>query len=127
MIPVRTTIVGIATLVLTLGPAWAADHSGTVVAVDPAKGTIVIDEIGPWQTKGGKTISTHRTFVVEPATQFVTLKRRPEPGPSGWRGEFVEAPLGAWAVSKGDFVTVRVEEKEKRSVATRIAVTAMAE
>jgi hypothetical protein len=97
------------------------------VAVDPAKGTIVIDEIGPWQTKSGRTISTHRTYVVEPSTQFVMLKRSSQPGPSGWRGEFVEAPLGAWAVGKGDFVTVRVEEKAKRSIATRIAVTVMAE
>jgi hypothetical protein len=127
MIPVRTMLAAVTTLVLTFGPAWAADHSGTVVAVDPAKGTIVIDEIGPWEMKSGRTISTQRTFLVEPSTQFVMLKRRPEPGPSGWPGEFVEAPLGAWAVSKGDFVTVRVKEEAKRSIATRVAVTVMAE
>ena len=47
--------------------------------------------------------------------------------PSGWPGDFVEMPLDAWAVKGGDFVTVRVDQKGKRSIAIRIAVTVTAE
>jgi hypothetical protein len=124
----RILLVGTTAIVLSLGTtAWASDHSGTVVAVDPGQGTIVIDEVGPWQMKGGKTVSTQRMFAVDPSTQFLVLKRKTEPGASGWPGDFTETTLGAWAVKAGDFVTVRVEEKAKRLVATRITVTATAE
>ena len=112
----------IATLALTLGTAWAWDHSGTVMAVDPAKGILVIGEIGPWHVKDGKTEITRQTVVVEPSTEFVMTKRTREPGPAGWPGEFVEVPLGAWAVKEGDFVTVHVEQKGKRRIATKITV-----
>jgi hypothetical protein len=123
----RLVLAAIATIVLTLGTAWASDHSGTVMVVDPQKGTIVLGEVGPWHVKDGQTEITRRTIAVEPSTQFVMLKRSLEPGPSGWPGDFVEMPLGAWAVKGGDFVTVRVDQKEKRSIATRIAVTVIAE
>jgi hypothetical protein len=123
----RIALAAVATAVLMLGTAWASDHSGTVMAVDPEKGTIVLGEVGPWHVKEGQTEITHRTIAVEPSTQFVMLKRTREPGPSGWPGDFVEVPLGAWAVKGGDFVTVRVEQKGKRPIATRIAVTVTAE
>jgi len=123
----RTALAVVATIVLTLGTAWASDHSGTVVAVHPQKGTIVLGEVGPWHVKDGQTEITHRTIDVGPSTQFVMLQRSREPGPSGWPGDFVEAPLGAWAVKGGDFVTVRVERKGKRPIATRIAVAVTAE
>lgn len=123
----RIVLAIVATLALTLGTAWASDHSGTVMAVDPEKGILVIGEIGPWRVKDGKTEITRRTVVVEPSTLFVMVKRSPEPGPSGWPGEFVEVPLGAWAVKAGDFVTVQVEQKGERRTATKIAVVAAAE
>ncbi len=97
------------------------------MAVDPEKGTIDLGEVGPWHVKDGQTEITLRTIDVVPSTQFVMLNRTREPGPSGWPGDFVEMPLGAWAVKGGDFVTVRVDQKGKRSIATRIAVTVVAE
>lgn len=123
----RSALAAIAAVVLALGTSWASDHSGTVIAVDPQKGTILLGEVGPWHVKDGQTEITRRTIGVEPSTQIVMLKRSREPGPSGWPGDFVEVPLGAWAVKGGDFVTVRVEQKEKRPIATRIAVTVVAE
>ena len=117
----------IAALALTLGTAWAWDHSGTVMVVDPGNGILVIGEIGPWHVKDGKTEITRQTVVVEPSTQFVMTKRTREPGPAGWPGEFVEVPLGAWAVKAGDFVTVHVEQKGTRRTATKITVAEAAE
>lgn len=112
----------VATLTLTVGSAAASDHSGTVMAVDPGKGTIVIGEVGPWQVKDGKTVVMRQTIVVAPSTQFVASKRSREPGPAGWPGGFVDAPLGAWAVKPGDFVTVHVEKIRTRWTATKITV-----
>ena len=123
----RSALSIIATLALTVGTAWAWDHSGTVMAVDPDRGVLVIGEIGPWHVTDGKTEITRQTVVVEPSTQFVMAKRTRELGPAGWPGEFVEAPLGAWAVKEGDFVTVRVEQKGTRRTATKITVAEAAE
>ena len=123
----RTALVIVATLALTLGTAWASDHSGTVTAVDPDKRTIVIEEVGPWHVKDGQTEITRQTIAVAPSAQFVASKRTSEPGPAGWPGEFVEVPLGAWAVKPGDFVTVHVEKVRKRATATKITVAEAAE
>ncbi|HSE95579.1 MAG TPA: hypothetical protein VLD61_06775 [Methylomirabilota bacterium] len=117
----------VAALLLTLGPAWASDHSGTVLATDRKQGIIVIEEVGPWLAREGQAVVTRRALPVEPSAQFVMLRRASAPGPSGWPGDFVEMPLGAWAVKMGDFVTVRVERKGARAAATRITVTDMAE
>ena len=123
----RMAFVIVATLALALGTAAASDHSGTVMAVDPEKGTIVVGEVGPWQVKDGKTQITRQTIVVAPSTQFVASKRSREPGPAGWPGEFVEVPLGAWAVKPGDFVTVHVEKVGTGRTATKITVPEAAE
>jgi hypothetical protein len=61
---------------------WAAGtdtvrHSGMLAAVDLGKGTIVVDEVGPWRVKDGITQVTRRTFVVPPTTE-VTVARRAE-------------------------------------------------
>ena len=48
-------------------PAWAGDvsrHSGAIATVDRAAGTIVVEEVGPWRTRGGETVTTRRTFAV---------------------------------------------------------------
>lgn len=112
-------------LVLGAGVAAAADHSGTLMAVDRDRGTIVIGEVGPWQVKEGKTEITRKTIAVGAATQFVASKRVKEPGPTGWPGEFVEVKLDPWMVREGDFVTVRVEKDGTLPTATKITVTVM--
>ena len=123
----RAALVIVTTLALTIGTAWASDHSGTVATVDPDKSTIVLEEIGPWHVKDGKTEITRQTIVVAPSAQFVMSKRTREPGPAGWAGAFVEVPLGAWTVKPGDFVTVHVEQAGNRATATKITVAEAAE
>jgi len=111
-----------AALALSLGTALASDHSGTVITVDPGKGTMILGEVGPWRLRDGQTVITRRTIAVGPSASFVGAKRSREPGPGGWPGEFVEVKLGAWAVKPGDFVTVRVDETGARWTATRVTV-----
>src|SRR3990172_7747772 len=56
---------------------------------------------------------------VDRAAGTVTIE---EIGPSGWDGELVEAPQGAWEVKPGDYVTVEVPREGKRGVAVRVTV-----
>jgi hypothetical protein len=107
-------------------PGWCdardSRYSGTVVAVDQAAGTIVVEGMGPWRIKEGVTQLERRTIGVMPSTEFVRLKRASGPAPSGWVGDFVESVLPGWQVKPGDWVTVTVKADDKRPTAVRIDV-----
>ena len=82
----------------------------------------MLAELGPWQVRDGRTVVTHRTVAITAATRFAIAFREQE-APSGYRDDFVETPLEAWAVYVGDFVTVECEEKRGRLTALKITVT----
>ena len=107
-------------------PGWSdtreGKYSGTVVAVDQAAGTIVVEGMGPWRIKEGVTQVERRTIGVMPSTEFVRLTRAGGPAPSGWAGDFVESVLPGWQVKPGDWVTVTVKTDDKRPSAVRVAV-----
>lgn len=107
-------------------PGWSdaqgVKYSGTVVSVDQAMGTIVIEDMGPWRIKEGVTQLERRTIGIVPSSEFVRLRRATGPAPSGWVGDFVESPLVGWQVKPGDWVIVTVESRDKRPTAVRIAV-----
>ena len=117
---VSVVLVGLA------GPCWAqpavTGHSGTVTAVDRAAGTITIEEIGPWRVEDGRTVVTPLTVRADGSTAWMRARRASGAGPSGWDGEFMEAPQGAWEVKPGDYVTVEVSREGKRRVAVRVTV-----
>ena len=118
-------LLGLALVALGV-PGWAgaADekHSGTVEAVNQSAGTVVLAEIGPWHIKGGETEITRRTIAVTAATEFARVKRMADAGPSGWRGDFAEAPLPARQVKPGDFVTVMTRDEYRRPTAAKVIV-----
>jgi hypothetical protein len=107
-------------------PGWSeardGKYSGTVVAVDQAAGTIVVEGMGPWRLKEGVTQLERRTIGVMPSTAFVRLERARGPAPSGWVGDFVESALPGWQVKPGDWVTVTVKTDDKRPTAVRVDV-----
>ena len=108
-------------------PGWSGDvgearYSGTVVAVDRAAGTIVVEGMGPWRVKDGVTQLERRTIVVAPSTELMRLKRATGEAPSGWPGDFVESALPEWQVKPGDWVTVVVKPDGTRTTALRIDV-----
>jgi hypothetical protein len=108
-------------------PAWpqqaATRHSGSVVEVDQVAGAIVIDEIGPWRVEGGRTVVTRFTVKAEGSTAWARAQRVSGDGPSGWFGEFVVAPQGAWEVKPGDYLTIEVPREGKRPMALRVTVS----
>jgi len=104
-------------------PAWAGEkHSGTIVSIDKRASALVVGEVGPWRVSQGQTEITNLTFRVTGETKFVRAERRAEAGSAGWPGGFVEAPLGAWDVKEGDFVTMEAERAGKGLVALKVTV-----
>jgi hypothetical protein len=104
------------------GDVGEARYSGTVVAVDRAAGTIVVEGMGRWRVKEGVTQLERRTIVVAPSTELVRLKRATGEAPSGFSGDFVESALPEWQVKPGDWVTVAAKSTGTRMTAVRIDV-----
>lgn len=117
--------VALGTLALP-GRAGASEvkHSGTILAINKAAGTIVLGEMGPWRGTEGVTEITRRTILVTSATAFARVERAPGPPATRGIGEFVEAPLGPWEVKEGDFVTVQVQREGERLTAAKVTVVA---
>lgn len=116
-------------LALTLGASTvtlAADvprtsiYSGTVVAVDPQGGRMIMEEVGPWRMENGKTVVTPRTISLTSATTFNTFIRVDVPG--RFAGDFIEVALDAEDITPGDFVTVECLRERGRLVAVRVTM-----
>ena len=50
--------------------AEGGKYSGTVIGVDQAAGTIVVEGMGPWQMKNGVTQVQRRTIAITPSTDW---------------------------------------------------------
>lgn len=84
-------------------------HAGTVVAVDQAAASIVIEEVGPL-LKTGKSEIRRVKVQVGSSAEFTLARRIAGAGPDGWIGAYVETPLPAWQVKDGDFAVVAVDK-----------------
>jgi hypothetical protein len=93
-------------------------HSGTIVEVVEKTQSIVLGEIGPWH---GKTQVMPLRIAIASDTPIVAA-RRSDRAPSGFAGDFVEAPLAPWGLAPGDFVTVECRHEGGRLVARKVIV-----
>lgn len=112
----------VAMLVALTASAAAADVvrlSGVIVSVADDASAFVLGEIGPWQRRDGETVVTRRTIALAPETRFAVVARQAE-APSGFRGDFVETPVGPEDVYEGDYVTVECRREGGRLVALKI-------
>jgi hypothetical protein len=73
--------------------ARPTSYSGTVAAIDPQGGVLVLDEIGPWRVAQGQTVMTRRTVVITSDTKVNTFIRVNVPGV--FAGDFLEVALDA--------------------------------
>jgi hypothetical protein len=126
----RTWWLALAMVLLGIGghPVAAADifkHSGTVVAIDIARGQLVLDEVGPWQVRDGVAQMTRRTIVLTPVTAFAIVLRASPAG--GFPGALVASPLAANAVIAGDVITVDCRHDGSRFVALKVTVAETAD
>jgi hypothetical protein len=99
-------------------------HSGSLIGVDPAAGTIVLAEVGPWQLDRGQTRITERRIIVTDATVLARV-RRAEATPTGFPGDFVQESLDRSELRPGDWVTVDCDHEGRTMTAVTITVTAI--
>ena len=83
--------------------ARTSTHSGTVVAVDPQGGVMIMEEVGPWRVERGQTVVTRRIVSLTRATIFNSFIRVDVPG--RFAGDFIEVALDAEDITPGDFVS----------------------
>ena len=121
---VNSRLLALALGLALVAPAAAAarttTYSGTVVAVDPQGGALMLDEVGPWRVEQGKTVVTRRTVVVSSETKVNTFIRVNVPGAFG--GDFLEVALDIDDITPGDFVTAECVSERGRLVALRVTV-----
>jgi hypothetical protein len=115
----------LAFVLLAAPAAPAADagrmtYSGTVAAIDPQGGVLLLDEVGPWRVEQGRTVLTRRTFSLSADTRFNTFIRVNVPG--AFAGDFLEVALDADSVTPGDFATVECVRERGQLVALRVTL-----
>ncbi|HUM17203.1 MAG TPA: hypothetical protein VL086_16020 [Candidatus Nitrosotalea sp.] len=101
--------------------AWAADiveHSGSVTAVDAARHTITIEEMGSWHP--GKRNVKREVFALTPETRVELARRQEVPG--GYPGQWTEQALTSSAPRVGDFATITAQREGGRLQATAVVV-----
>lgn len=123
----RTASLLVLALVLATGPgALAADdarttaHSGTVVAVDPREGVLILEEVGPWRVEQGQTVVTRRRVRLTAETKVNTFIRVDVAG--RFAGDFIEVELDAGDITPGDFATAECIRERGRLVAVRVTL-----
>jgi hypothetical protein len=100
--------------------ARTTTHSGTVAAVDPREGVLLMDEVGPWRVERGATVLTRRTIALTSDTRINTFIRVDVPG--RFAGDFIEVELDAGDITPGDFVTAECVRERGRLVAVRVTL-----
>lgn len=102
-------------------PAAASErHSGTVVALDPEGGVMILEEVGPWRVERGRTVLTRRTIRLTPETRFNVFIRVSVPG--AFAGDFLEVALEATDIATGDFVTAECARQGRQLVALTVTL-----
>jgi len=81
----------------------AERHSGRVVAVDPAAGTLRIEELV--EGVGTQTRAVERTLRLSPGTTIQLLRPAATLDDAHWPNAWDSQPLSAAALKPGDFVT----------------------
>jgi hypothetical protein len=100
--------------------AGTSTHSGSIVALDPQGGVMIMEEVGPWRVEQGQTVVTRRTINLTSATRFNTFIRVDVPG--RFAGDFIEVALDAEDITPGDFVTAECLTERGRLVAVRVTM-----
>jgi hypothetical protein len=94
--------------------------SGTVVAIDPQGGVLVLEEIGPGRGAGQRNTITRRAVHFTTETKFNAFMRVNVPG--SFAGDFIEVELAADSVTPGDFATVECVRQRGRLLAVRVTL-----
>ena len=103
--------------------AGGVRYSGSVVAIHPRRGVMIIEEVGPG--RGPKAVVTQRTISVTSRTKFNRFIR--VNGPGAFAGDFIEVVLDADDVALGEFVTAECVLERGRLVAVLVTLAELAQ
>jgi hypothetical protein len=92
-------------------------HSGRVVAIDPAAGTLRIEEMRAWT--GPDTGSVELALRLRSDTSMHAVSRAVV-DLAGWPHSFKEQPMTVDALKPGDFVTVTTGERGDVALAVEV-------
>lgn len=95
-------------------------HSGEIVAEDPVRHTITLDEIGPWSGPG--TGEARRTIHLASPAAIDVVKRTKGVAPDGWPRGYVSSSVPASDLHVGDFATVTTVTRGGRLLAVSVDV-----
>lgn len=101
-------------------PAAAVSHSGVVTSIDPASGTLILEEIGPWTGPATRPVSL--SISLTPTTTVELVQRSPVAQAGGWPGGYVDSSVKPADVHPGQFATVSTVRDGARLVARSIEV-----
>jgi hypothetical protein len=90
-------------------------HSGEIVADDPVRHTVTLDELGPWSGPG--TGDVRRTVHVASGAPIDVIERTKGVASSGWPDGYVSAQIPASDLRVGDFVTLATVRRDGQLVA----------
>ena len=116
-----SVLVAVVLTLLLAGSAGAASarFAGKVRTLDPAKGVLVLEDVGPYTGRGMASVTT-RTIALSPTTEYVLAGRSPEA--PGFPGRFKETKGTISDVSAGAFVSVECELAGGKCTASRITI-----
>jgi len=103
-----------------IGAPRPARYSGTVTAIDPEGGVMILEEVGPWRVERGATVTTRRTIQLTASTKYNLFMRVNLPG--AFAGDFIEVALDAGDISLGDLVTAECVREGGKLVALTVTV-----
>ena len=106
------------TAVPTLAGAGGIRHSGRVLAVDPAAGTLRIEEMRAWT--GPDTGVVDLPLRLAPDATIRVVSRAAVVDPARWPNAWEERPITVDALTAGDFVTVTTGERGEVAVAVDV-------
>ena len=106
------------TAVPALAGAGDTRHSGRVLAVDPAAGTLRIEEMRAWT--GPNTGLVDLPLRLAPDAKVRMVSRAATVDPARWPNVWEERPIAVDALKPGDFVTVTTSERDEVAVAVDV-------
>jgi hypothetical protein len=119
---VQLMVVGLFTVgTLPASADRIAAYAGTVSSVDRARGSFVLQDVGPWRGGTPDPNITNRTIVVTPSTKFA-MARRAADGTNKFPGDYEEVSAQPSVLREGAFVSVACQSTGEQCQALTLTV-----
>ncbi len=114
--------VGVMTAFMAAAQAAAGPikYAGTVRTVDTMRGSLVVEDVGPWVGKT-ETPITPRAIALSPSTEYFVAERA-EAGDTGYRNDYLTVRAHLSEIKVGAFVSVECQPEGDQCTASKLVV-----